>query len=139
MTKYNLEDIFEKEEGIEYITEDNKYRVKVLRGELVHTDTTPCAFIKYYTKIKFIEVEKPVNFMEALANDKKCNIRNNIIDEVYRKQKEHNDDEYKIDIVRDLLEEKYYHMNDIIYAISGYMGCDDWENLINNGEFYIEK
>jgi hypothetical protein len=81
----------------------------------------------------------PVSFMEVLETDKRVIINNSIIYKVYRKHKENEDDIYKSKIVKDILDGKFHYLHDIIYAISGYMGCSDWKELIKDGKFYLEE
>jgi hypothetical protein len=91
----------------------------------------------YITDAIFIQIPQSVSFMEALASDKKCNVKSEIISKVYSKISQTS--YVQADIVKNILDGKFDYINSIIYAISGYMGSSDWEELIKNGEFYLEN
>jgi hypothetical protein len=82
-------------------------------------------------------MEKPISFMEAIESDKRCSIKSEIISKVYNKCSKSTD--IQADMIKNILDGNFYYINSIIYALSGYMGCSDWEELINHGEFYLES
>ena len=85
----------------------------------------------------FIPIPQPVSFMKALASDKKCNVKSEIISKVYSKCSRSS--YIQVDIIKNILDGKFDYINSIIYALSGYMESSDWEELIKNGKFYLES
>jgi hypothetical protein len=91
----------------------------------------------YIADATFVQIPQSVSFMEALASDKKCNVKSEIISKVYNKCS--NSSYVQVDIIKNILDGKFDYINSILYALSGYMGSSDWEELIKNGEFYLEN
>lgn len=68
MKEYSLQEIFDLPEGIEYINADSHFEVRngVLYSWFKPNDKQSVRLTKMYINMKFIKVQKPVSFMEAV-------------------------------------------------------------------------
>lgn len=81
------------------------------------------------------------NFQDVLNAEKLIFIESPVIYKVYDKFLDdlESDEDYQYCIVKDLINGVPRYLNDIIYGLSGYMGSNDWKELINNGQWYIKE
>jgi len=68
MKEYSLQEIFDLPEGIEYINADSHFEIKngVLYSWFKPNDKQSVRLTKMYVNMKFIKVQNPVSFMEAV-------------------------------------------------------------------------
>ena len=84
---------------------------------------------------------KECKFEELLGTDNLIFVESPVIYRVYDRFLDDldSDEDYQYNIVKELIDGIPRYLNDIMYAISGYMESKDWKELINNGRWFIKE
>lgn len=82
---------------------------------------------------------KEYSFEEILGKELLVILESPVLHKVYDRFLDDTDSDldYKYNIVKNLINGEPYYLNDIIYAISGYIENLEWKEIIKEGKWFI--
>jgi hypothetical protein len=88
--------------------------------------------LEAWLKEEWVEVKKPVSFMEVLKSTKAVRVEHEFITNLAPSQS----DEW---FFKDLLDGNFFDIDNLIYYISEYADAEPLRDILLNGKWYIEE